>query len=112
MPRTIRFHLDENCHHGIADALRRHGVDVSTTPAAELLGASDEDQLRFAIAHGRAIFTQDKDFLKLAGQEGTKHHGILFCRQQTRSVGEIIRGLMLVWEVYEAEELKNKVEYL
>jgi len=111
VPRTIRFHLDENSHHGIADALRRHGVDVSTTPDAELLGASDEEQLRFAVSQGRAIFTQDKDFLKLPGQ-GTEHHGILYCRQQTRSVGEIIRGLMLVWEVYEADELVNKVEYL
>jgi predicted nuclease of predicted toxin-antitoxin system len=66
MPRTIRFHLDENCHRGIAEALRRHGVDVSTTPEANLLGASDEEQLRFAVSQGRAIFTQDKDFLKLA----------------------------------------------
>ena len=40
------------------------------------------------------------------------HHGILYCRQQTRSLGEIIRGLILVWEVYDAEELVNKVEYL
>ena len=111
MPRTIRFHLDENSHHGIGDGLRRHGVDVSTTPDADLLGATDEEQLRFAVAQGRAIFTQDKDFLKLAGQD-TEHHGILYCRQQTRSVGDIIRGLILVWEVYEAAELRNKVEYL
>jgi predicted nuclease of predicted toxin-antitoxin system len=111
MPRTIRFHLDENSHHAVADALRRHGVDVTTTPDVGLLGATDEEQLHFAVRQGRAIFTQDKDFLKLAGQ-GSEHHGILYCRQQTRSVGEIIRGLILVWEVYEADELKNKVEYL
>jgi predicted nuclease of predicted toxin-antitoxin system len=111
MPRTIRFHLDENCHHGIADALRRHGIDVTTTPEAELLAATDEQQLGFAVGQSRAFFTQDKDFLKLAGQ-GAEHYGILYCRQQTRSVGDIVRGLILVWEVYEADELKNKVEYL
>lgn len=111
MPRTIRFHLDENCHHGIAEALRRYGVDVTTTPEANLLGASDEEQLRFAVGQGRTVFTQDKDFLRLAGQ-GTEHHGILYCRQQTRSVGDIIRGLVLVWEAYEPEELKNHVEYI
>jgi predicted nuclease of predicted toxin-antitoxin system len=81
MPRTIRFHLDENCHHGIAVALRRHGVDVTTAPEAELLGVTDEEQLRFAVGQGRAIFTQDKDFLKLAGQ-GVEHDGILYCRQK------------------------------
>jgi hypothetical protein len=42
--------------------------------------------------------------LRLAGQ-GTEHAGILYCRQQTRSLGDIVRGLILVWEVYEAEEL-------
>jgi hypothetical protein len=35
----------------------------------------------------------DEDFLKLAGQ-GPNHHGVLDCRQQTRSVGEIVRGLV------------------
>jgi predicted nuclease of predicted toxin-antitoxin system len=111
MPRTIRFHLDENCHGAIAEGLRRHGIDVTTTPEAGLTGATDEEQLRFAVSQGRAIFTQDKHFLKLAGQ-GTEHTGVLYCRQQTRSVGEIIRGLVLVWEVYEPDEMRNKVEYL
>ncbi len=89
MPRTIRFHLDENCHRGIAEALRRHGIDVSTTPEANLLGAPDEEQLRFAVGTGRTLFTLDKDFLKLAGQN-TEHYGVIYCRQQTRSLGDII----------------------
>src|SRR5271166_3170551 len=65
MPRTIRFHLDENCHHGVAEGLRRYGIDVTTTPEANLRGASDDEQLRFAVSQGRAFFTQDKDFLRL-----------------------------------------------
>jgi hypothetical protein len=32
MPRTIRFHLDENCDRAIAERLRRRGIDVTTTP--------------------------------------------------------------------------------
>jgi hypothetical protein len=42
MARTIRFHLDENAHRAIADGLRRRGVDITTTPEAGLLNASDE----------------------------------------------------------------------
>src|SRR5713226_7759268 len=103
MPRTIRFHLDENCHRGVADGLRRYGIDVTTTPEANLLGASDEEQLRFAVSQQRALFTQDKHFLRLAGQ-GTEHSGVLYCRQQTRSVGDIVRALVHVWEVYEPDE--------
>jgi hypothetical protein len=45
MPRTIRFHLDENCAHSIAAGLRRRGIDVTTTRDAGLLGATDEYQL-------------------------------------------------------------------
>ncbi len=32
MHRTIKFHLNEHCDPAIADGLRRHGVDVTTTP--------------------------------------------------------------------------------
>jgi hypothetical protein len=40
MPQTICFHLDENCTKAIAWGLRRHGIDVTTTPEAGLLGAT------------------------------------------------------------------------
>jgi predicted nuclease of predicted toxin-antitoxin system len=65
MARTIRFHLDENCHPAIAGGLRRHGVDVTTTPDVGLLHASDEKQIAYALPLGRVIFTQDRDFLKI-----------------------------------------------
>jgi hypothetical protein len=35
MPKTIRFHLDENCNRAIAEGLRRRGVDVMTTPITD-----------------------------------------------------------------------------
>src|SRR4051812_6789812 len=58
MPRTIRFHLDEHCPTALADGLRRRGIDVSTTPEAGLMHATDEVQLAFALREGRVIFTQ------------------------------------------------------
>ena len=45
----IRFHCDEQVERAIAEALRRRGIDVTTTPEAGLLGAADEEQLAFAI---------------------------------------------------------------
>jgi len=65
MPRTIRFHLDENVSNSIADSLRRRGIDVTTTPEEGLISALDEEQLAFAISQKRVIFTQDADFLRL-----------------------------------------------
>ena len=111
MPRTIRFHLDENCDPRIAAGLRLHGIDVSTTAEAGLLQASDDEHLAFARNQGRAVVTQDTDFLRIA-DAGHDHPGIVFCAAQSRTIGEIIRGVHLIWEVLESEEMQNHVEYL
>ncbi len=50
MPRTIRFHLDENCHRAVAEGLIRRTIDVTTTPDAGLMSATDEQQIAHAFA--------------------------------------------------------------
>lgn len=111
MPRTIRFHLDEHCDPAIAAGLRLHGVDVTTTVVAGLLSAEDEEHIAYGLATGRVVFTQDEDFLRLHAA-GVEHRGIAFCYQQTRSIGQIIAGLLLIWEVYRPEEMAGQVEYV
>jgi len=111
MPRTIRFHLDENCTGAIATGLRRHGVDVTTTPEAGLLGATDPEHVAYALPLGRIIFTQDGDFLAIHGS-GVPHPGIAYCPKDSRTIGEIIDSLVLIWEVYEPEEMVNQVEFI
>lgn len=111
MPRTIRFHLDEHCDFAIAKGLRRRGVDVTTAVEARLLGAKDEDHLVFASTLARTIFTRDADFLRV-NASGLEHAGIIFSPQGQETVGDVIRGLVLIWEVYEPEDLRKRVEYL
>lgn len=111
MSRTIRFHLDENCDPRIAAGLRLHGIDVTTTQEAGLLQAPDEGQLAYAVANGRVIITQDTDFLRIAAF-GKEHPGIVFYPAQARSIGEVIRFVQLVWEIFEPEEMRNHVEFL
>jgi Domain of unknown function (DUF5615) len=111
MPKTIRFHLDENCNRAIAEGLRRRGVDVTTTPEAGLLTATDEVQAAHALSEVRIIFTQDRDFLRLHAA-GVAHAGIAYCDKDTLSIGEIISGLILIWEVYDPEDMAGKIEYL
>ncbi len=65
MPRTIRFHLDEDTDPAIAAGLRRHGIDVTTSQETGLLGAVDTIQLSHAHAQGRVLFTHDGDHLTL-----------------------------------------------
>ena len=111
MPRTIRFHLDEHADLAIADGLRRRGIDVTTTQDVGLTSSPDVSHLEFIRTEGRVLFTEDADFLRTHAS-GQLHTGIVYCHQQTRSVGEIIRGLVLIWEVLEPEEMQNRVEYL
>ena len=49
----------------IADGLRRRGIDVTTTAEVNLISASDEEQIKFALTEERVIFTQDKTLWKL-----------------------------------------------
>ena len=111
MPRTIRFHLDESCDPEIARGLRRHGIDVTTTNEVGLIGRTDEEQIAHALPLGRVIFTQDRDYLRLDAA-GKPHSGIVYCHQQTRSLGAIIGALLLIWEVYEPDEIAGRVEYI
>ncbi len=107
----IRFHLDENVDPDVALALRRQKIDVTTTREMKLLGQSDEVQLMFACEQGRVIVTHDTDFLRLASQS-TDHWGVAFCQKNTLSLGEIIRSLVLIYQVFTPDEMRGWIEYL
>ena len=103
MSKTIRFHLDEHVSHAIAHALRRRGVAVSTTTEAGLLGAADADQLAHALLERRVLVTHDPDLIELAHRDQT-HAGLAYCDQERRSLGSIIRSLLLIREVLSPED--------
>jgi len=107
----IRFHLDEPVDPDIARALRKHGVDVTTTQEVGLRTRSDADQLAFARGERRVIVTHDPDFLRIA-RRTQDHPGVAFCDQTARSMGEIIRHLILIYEVLIADEIAGRVEFL
>jgi predicted nuclease of predicted toxin-antitoxin system len=103
--------MDENVSNAIADGLRRRGIDVTTTPEEGMISASDQEQLVFALSQERVIFTQDADFLRL-DRSGVNHAGIVYCSQGNCSTGDIIRRLVLIWEVLEPEDIFGCVEFL
>ncbi len=111
MPRTIRFHLDENCSHAIAAGLRRRGIDVTTTPEGGLLGAIDKDRLASCLTEARVTFSYDNDLLRLAAS-GVEHAGVVYCQQRKRSIGDIVRGLVLIWERLDPPDMAGQVKFL
>jgi uncharacterized protein with PIN domain len=110
MGQEIRFYTDEHVAKAVVNGLRQRGVDVLTVAEAGMLSASDEEHLARARSEGRVLFTQDDDFLRLH-VAGVEHVGIAYAPQGT-SVGYIIRGLMLIHQVLEAEDMEGHVEYL
>ena len=62
MAERIRLHLDEHMDPDIAAALRRHGIDATTTAETGLRTASDDAQFDYAKAQRRVIVTDDADF--------------------------------------------------
>ena len=110
MGMRISFYTDEHVARAVIRGLRQRGVDVLTVPETGLLGATDEEHLERARVEGRVLFTQDEDFLRLHA-EGVAHGGIAYAPQGT-SVGRIVRGLMLIHQVLEPDDMTGHVEYL
>jgi hypothetical protein len=102
--------MDEHVPSAVTAGLRLRGVDVLTVQEAVMVGATDQDQLAFAARQGRVLFTHDADFLRLHAA-GTNHAGIAYAPQQM-PVGQIVRALMLIYQVLEPADMRNHVEFL
>jgi hypothetical protein len=106
----VRYYLDEHVDLDVARALRRRGVDVVTAQEAGQRATDDEILLRTATADSRVFVSQDADVLRLISQ-GEPHAGIAYAPQGT-PVGDLIRGLMLIYDVLGAEEMVGWVEFV
>lgn len=111
MSERVRFHLDEHVDPDIALALRRYGIDVSTTVDAGLRTADDQAHLVFAQREARVLVTHDADFLRYAS-DGGDHPGIAYSAVGARSIGQIIQSLILIYEVLAPGDMDGRVEYL
>jgi hypothetical protein len=116
--RPPSLYFDENSSNEIIIThLRQAGYDVKTTSEANMLGASDEDQLQYAVAEKRALFSHDvDDFCRIHAnwsKGGCKHWGIILVDQDKYPAAEI--GHRLEEEFFEArtkEEVTKNLLFL
>jgi predicted nuclease of predicted toxin-antitoxin system len=73
--------------------------------------ASDEEQLAFVRAEGRVLVTHETDFSRIASQTHD-HPGIAYAHKDTAEIGEMIRAIILIYEVLEPQEMIGQVEFL
>ena len=107
----VKFYLDENVDPEIANQLKRNKIDAVTVRDLDLLGDSDQNHLVRALEMGRVLVTSDADFLVMSATQ-IEHAGIIFGKQEDHSLGDWVKGLELICFVYDAEDMKNHVEFL
>jgi len=113
----IRFYLDEDSSDGdLIQALRARGIDVTSAFEANMIEREDLDHLEHASREGRVIVSFNvRDFNRLHREfltSGKSHSGIVVSRQQSYSVGEMMRRLLRIVAARSPEEMKDRIEFL
>jgi predicted nuclease of predicted toxin-antitoxin system len=112
---SVPLYMDHHVDAAITQGLRRRGIDVLTSRDDGTDTWDDEPLLRRATDLGRALFSQDDDFLAIAHRflsSGRPFAGLIYGHQLDLSIGEVVRDLELIAQVYDPEDLRDRVEYL
>lgn len=113
----IRLYVDEDAAEtAVIDGLRQRGMDVVSVFDAAMASATDEEQLAFALADNRTLYSLNVgDFCRLHNQwlaDGRHHLGIILITRQQISVGEKIRRIDELATRRTAEEMVDRIEFL
>jgi hypothetical protein len=113
----IRLYFDEDSmDRDLIRALRARGVDVESALEAEMINRSDVDHLEHSTRQGRVLFSFNVgDFYRLHTEcltQGRLHGGIVLAKQQTYSVGEVMRRLLKLVSTRTSTEMQNCIEFL
>jgi predicted nuclease of predicted toxin-antitoxin system len=110
----IRLYLDENVQHGLTAALRARHYDAVSVDDVGRRGLPDAEQLAYAAATERALFSFNAaDFLRLHREWigiGRPHWGIIVSEQLP--VGEVIRRLLYLLNRVTADEIRGQIYWL
>ena len=112
---SVAFYMDVHVHVAITEQLELRSVDVITAQDDKHADSEDPDLLARATELGRAIFTQDEDFLAIAAdwqRQSLEFAGIVYAHQLRVPIGRCVEDLELIAKCYEPSDLMNRVEHL
>ena len=113
----LRLYLDEDAQRkALVQALCNAEIDTITTTEAGNIACSDKEQLIWATAQARIIYSLNmKDFCRLHKvyvEQRREHAGIVVAERQSYSIGEQLRGLLRLIETKSTEEMRNQLIFL
>ena len=114
MSLFIQLYLDEDVDVLVADLLRARGFEATTTRDAGRTGATDAEQLAFAVERRLALLSHTRrDFEKLASsyaRDGERYHGLILAAR--RSPYDLARRVLTILDNVTAEEMENLIRYV
>jgi len=99
----------------ITETLRRRGVNVLRAQEDKAERMEDSALLDRASALKRVLFTQDDDFLVECAKRQANlipFFGLIYAHQMKITIGQCVRDLNLIANVYDPSDIENRVEYL
>lgn len=110
----IKLYLDEDISDKVAVVLRSQGFDVISAHEVKMRGTPDEEQLRYAITHKRAILSRNVcDFVPLAiyyAENMIPHFGIIVTKWV--NFNELLRRIRNLLRQRRTEEIENRLVWL
>jgi predicted nuclease of predicted toxin-antitoxin system len=112
---ALKIYTNESVPIAIVTGLQRRGVNATCARDSGNLGLTDPQQLEYAVDNHMVIFTHDADFLTLANEYKSRdrlHWGIIYVHQDKLSLGECIRRLKELAELFELNDFQNHIAFL
>ena len=112
----IAFQADANLDPDIIRGLRRREPSIDFQYAAEAIrdGANDGEVLRIAADCSRVLVTCDVRTMLVHFKDlilERESPGVILI-PSSRSMGDVIEGLLLIWLLWTAEDIRNQVRWL
>ena len=112
----IKFQADNDLKRAIVSGVKRRqpAIDFQTAQDAQLDGMPDDDVLAFAASEGRVLVSHDRRTMPVhfANFITRQESAGAFLIEQSLNLRDAIDELLLIWEASEAEEWRNRIEFL
>ncbi|MBW3597222.1 MAG: DUF5615 family PIN-like protein [Planctomycetes bacterium] len=112
---AVPLYMDHHIPSAITEGLQRRGIDVLTAQDDGRAAEDDDAVLERATSLGRAVFSQDEDFLVLAHnwlETGREFAGVIYAHQLKITIGQAVRDLEAIAKVLSPEEMRNRIEFI